>query len=616
MRLETKDKTVDLKTIQCLFRQGEKNADFLEIEIPKTYEGQNLGELQWTVRGINKENALASQLLEVLEAEQSVLLLWRVSEAFTAEEGELALIFTGVDSDGQTVIKLKGSIPLKVQADPTVGADGVPAPGEIEQGLIAMQAILAKVGEIAASTPQIGGNGNWFVWSEEAGGYVDSGNASDGAKGEKGDKGETGAQGAPGKDGEPGADGEPGKDGLPGADGKDGAPGVGGSCAVVQKGESLFIGGGGEKSTTGSYNNTALGQKTLMANTTGYGNTALGHDALPANTTGSINTALGYYALQANTTGSSNTAVGCAALVKNTIGTQNVAVGHDALEDNTSGSSNTALGYYSLAANTTGIGNVALGYYSLRANFLGSYNTALGYFALRVNDMGHYNTALGYNSLEVNNYGQYNTALGSAALKTKQDGTNMTRFNNCTGLGSNAKVSASNQVQLGDYNATTYAYGAVQNRSDRRDKTDIAPTALGLNFINRLIPVDYRWNYRESYHDEVQVMATVQDEDGYPSTELQCQILKAPQDGSRKRKRLHHGLIAQEVKAVIDDMGVDFGGYQDHSINGGCDVLSIGYEELIAPLIKAVQELSAEIKELREFKVQASAALKELKDKI
>lgn len=547
MRLETKDKTVDLKTIQCLFRQGEKNADFLEIEIPKTYEGQNLGELQWTVRGINKENALASQLLEVLEAEQSVLLLWRVSEAFTAEEGELALIFTGVDSDGQTVIKLKGSIPLKVQADPTVGADGVPAPGEIEQGLIAMQAILAKVGEIAASTPQIGGNGNWFVWSEEAGGYVDSGNASDGAKGEKGDKGETGAQGAPGKDGEPGADGEPGKDGLPGADGKDGAPGVGGSCAVVQKGESLFIGGGGEKSTTG---------------------------------------------------------------------TQNVAVGHDALEDNTSGSSNTALGYYSLAANTTGIGNVALGYYALRANFLGSYNTALGYFALRVNDMGHYNTALGYNSLEVNNYDQYNTALGSAALKTKQDGTNMTRFNNCTGLGSNAKVSASNQVQLGDYNATTYAYGAVQNRSDRRDKTDIAPTALGLNFINRLIPVDYRWNYRESYHDEVQVMATVQDEDGYPSTELQCQILKAPQDGSRKRKRLHHGLIAQEVKAVIDDMGVDFGGYQDHSINGGCDVLSIGYEELIAPMIKAVQELSAEIKELREFKVQASAALKELKDKI
>jgi len=40
-------------------------------------------------------------------------------------------------------------------------------------------------------------------------------------------------------------------------------------------------------------------------------------------------------------------------------------------------------------------------------------------------------------------------------------------------------------------------------------------------------------------------------------------------------------------------------GYQDHSISGGKDVLSIGYEELIAPLIKAVQQLSAEIAKLK-----------------
>ena len=60
----------------------------------------------------------------------------------------------------------------------------------------------------------------------------------------------------------------------------------------------------------------------------------------------------------------------------------------------------------------------------------------------------------------------------------------------------------------------------------------------------------------------------------------------------RKRTRFHHGLIAQEVKSVMDDLGVDFGGYQDHKINGGADVLTIGYAELIAPLIKAVQELA------------------------
>jgi hypothetical protein len=53
------------------------------------------------------------------------------------------------------------------------------------------------------------------------------------------------------------------------------------------------------------------------------------------------------------------------------------------------------------------------------------------------------------------------------------------------------------------------------------------------------------------------------------------------------------------VKAACDAAGVDFGGYQDHSLKGGEDVLSIGYEELIAPLIKAVQELSQEVASLK-----------------
>ena len=56
--------------------------------------------------------------------------------------------------------------------------------------------------------------------------------------------------------------------------------------------------------------------------------------------------------------------------------------------------------------------------------------------------------------------------------------------------------------------------------------------------------------------------------------------------------------IAQEVKTVLESLGVDWGGYQDHAINGGRDVKSIGYSELIAPMIKAIQELSAKIKEL------------------
>ena len=38
---------------------------------------------------------------------------------------------------------------------------------------------------------------------------------------------------------------------------------------------------------------------------------------------------------------------------------------------------------------------------------------------------------------------------------------------------------------------------------------------------------------------------------------------------------------------------VDFGGFQDHSVNGGDDVLTIGYSELIGPMLKSIQELLA-----------------------
>lgn len=51
-------------------------------------------------------------------------------------------------------------------------------------------------------------------------------------------------------------------------------------------------------------------------------------------------------------------------------------------------------------------------------------------------------------------------------------------------------------------------------------------------------------------------------------------------------------MIAQELPA-------EFGGVQNHALNGGDDVYSVGYEEFIAPLIKAVQELSAENKMLK-----------------
>ena len=87
------------------------------------------------------------------------------------------------------------------------------------------------------------------------------------------------------------------------------------------------------------------------------------------------------------------------------------------------------------------------------------------------------------------------------------------------------------------------------------------------------------------------------DEEGNPI--VKTDLENVVRDGSKKRNREHSGFIAQQVKEVIDEFGVDFGGYQDHSINGGKDVLSLGYDEFIAPMVKAMQEMHAKMVEMQ-----------------
>ena len=49
----------------------------------------------------------------------------------------------------------------------------------------------------------------------------------------------------------------------------------------------------------------------------------------------------------------------------------------------------------------------------------------------------------------------------------------------------------------------------------------------------------------------------------------------------------------------MNELGVDFAGYLDSKVDGGEDVLSLGYTEFIAPMIKAIQEQQQMIKELQ-----------------
>ena len=316
---------------------------------------------------------------------------------------------------------------------------------------------------------------------------------------------------------------------------------------------------------------------------------------------GSGLTVFGKSALSGGNTSSWNTAIGRLALGFNTTGAENTALGNGASTLNTTGSWNTTVGFHSLYANTTGYSNTAMGHLALTATTLGYSNTCIGYGSGTANTTGNSNTGVGNSTLYSNTTGSSNTAVGYSAL------TSGAAYSNTSALGASADVTGNNQVQLGNSATNVYCYNSVQNRSDKRDKADIRPTLLGLNFIKALNPVDYRWDMRDSYKPpmpgSISSDASENEKQEYQNLltkwqeAVNFQNLKS--DGSKKKNRYHHGLIAQEVEALIKASGQDFGGFQDHKRSGGQDVLSIGYDELIAPLIKAVQELAQANEDLR-----------------
>jgi hypothetical protein len=324
--------------------------------------------------------------------------------------------------------------------------------------------------------------------------------------------------------------------------------------------------------------------------------TALGVGSSTSITTGIDNTALGYNSLSQTRIGSYNVALGKHSLYNNIAGSNNVSIGSESLYANTA-SYNVAVGQASMYGNDSGLANTAVGTQSLYTNILGSDNTAIGYYSLNLatNATGG-NTGIGSNTLLTCSTGALNTAVGQGSLSA------LTTETNCSGLGSGTAITGSNQVQLGNSSTTTYAYGAVQNRSDVRDKTEITDTVLGLSFIDALRPVDFKWDMREDYRTGIPEKADLTDEEYALVRDewlVNSKLANITHDGTHTRTRKHHGLIAQEVKTLIDTEGLDFGGFQNHALAGGDDVMSIGYEELIGPMIKAIQELKAEIELLK-----------------
>jgi hypothetical protein len=120
-----------------------------------------------------------------------------------------------------------------------------------------------------------------------------------------------------------------------------------------------------------------------------------------------------------------------------------------------------------------------------------------------------------------------------------------------------------NAVTLGAsgarWSAVWSATGTIQT-SDRRDKTAIAPSELGLDFIRLLEPVRFRWKGGD--------------------------------------ERTHYGLIAQQVAAAAARLDVDFGGHVLADADDRASQQALRYDQFIAPLVKAVQELAERIEAL------------------
>lgn len=386
--------------------------------------------------------------------------------------------------------------------------------------------------------------------------------------------------------------------------------------------------------------NSALGLRALYNNTSGSWNTGLGTWALINNTTGAQNTAVGVQAMWYNQTGSNNTAVGSWSLAGTyqlNAASNNSAFGYHSLGVNLANQNN-AFGYNALSRNTTGTGNAAFGSSSLETNVTGNGNSAFGNEALRNNktfsnnafgssaafnlETGAHNCAFGTYALLHNVVGNSNTAMGNFALDFALNANNvglgmyagidsdhsndctylgynanndtyLNAYSNSTVVGSGARMTASNQVILGNSSVTSIGgFANWTNISDGRFKKDVAENVPGLVFIKKLRPITYHLDasgLAEYLHEDV--------ENGRAGEKQAAANDLAKKARLEKESQLETGFIAQEVESVARELGYDFSGVDKPQ--NATDLYGLRYAAFTVPLVKAVQELDAENTDLK-----------------
>jgi hypothetical protein len=201
-----------------------------------------------------------------------------------------------------------------------------------------------------------------------------------------------------------------------------------------------------------------------------------------------------------------------------------------------------------------------MGYLALSAEDTGNRNVAIGCDALLVanNDANNYNTAVGDSAGEAVSTGTQNTIIGGLAGDALTTGDNNIVIGYAAAA---AAVDSDNSVTFGDANisAIRCQVQSISALSDQRDKTDIKDSVYGLEYLESLRPVTFEWNNREE------------------------SVHKGTKD---------IGFIAQELQEYDDE-------YTKLVLTDNPERLEASYGRLIPILVQAVQELSEEVKRLK-----------------
>ncbi len=359
------------------------------------------------------------------------------------------------------------------------------------------------------------------------------------------------------------------------------------------------------------YPTTAVGSKSLIANTNGYGNTAMGFQTLYKNISGNLNIAVGMNALYGNTSGSDNIAIGYNTLASNLAQPQNIAIGNYAMEDNNGGFRNVAIGDHALSNNLTGDYNIAIGPEALFTLNSGIGNLAIG-FSTSTGPSSSNATAIGINAgtLTGSSY-DYATALGASSK---------VGCNNCLALGGDmpstrTRVGINNAVPATDlhiiqqtdgggdktrgiriqrsvntnqwrtfidpnnnyifeYNNSLYSYidpvsGAFVNPSDSRLKKDILSLGIVLDKVMQLQPKTYHYLKSEG-------------------------------------NTLLYGFLAQDVEKI----------FPEFVVMGQDDYKGVAYHNFSVVAIKAIQEQQALIGQLKKENEELKTRFNDLEKRL